>query len=45
MVHQLRSHLGQMLAILLEGVQHLLLLLKFALLLVMHIALMLQLYF
>ena len=38
------SRLGQMLAILLKGVQHLLLLLKFALMLSAHIALMLELY-
>ena len=44
LISQMCSWLGQMLTSLLESVQHLLLLLKFALMLSAHIALMLELY-
>ena len=42
---EMYSHLCQLPSISLEGVQHLLLLLKFVLMMMAHIALMLQLYF
>ena len=45
LIGQIYSRLCQLLAVLLEGVQHLLLLLKFILMSVAHIALMLQLNF
>ena len=45
LIGQMYSRLSQVLAILLEGVQRLLLLLKFVLMSMVHISLMLQLYF